>query len=174
MAEIGGDSYNIKFALWTIKGKDASNKFDIVTGGIRHIKFWSKNGTTFKAKKGSFGQKAPTAILCGINFKIDGKYHVVTGASSGQLFVWLGKDRVKEINAHEKAIQDIKVLSDNFSQDTSPSQFATAGSDGQIKIWNESLEFITLYDMKRIFYHNLGNHSHGLKSIDFISMNSVK
>eukprot|EP00752_Nemacystus_decipiens_P008508 g7598.t1 len=69
----------------------------VVTCGEKHALFWKKEGRCLVKKKGVFGRKATAQmLLCCSSLK--GK--IVTGAASGHLYVWVGRNCVRSVRGH--------------------------------------------------------------------------
>ena len=55
----------VLFALF--RGADSGGAFQLVTGGVNNVKFWSVKGKALKPTLGLFGKKGKVAILCAAN-----------------------------------------------------------------------------------------------------------
>jgi WD40 repeat protein len=160
-----GDNNPVTFAAWARvpakKGDD--DTYPLVTGGVRHIRFWKIEGTSLTAKKGVFGKVTPpAALLCATSHCVNGEWRLVTGASTGELLVWNGRECIQSRPAHEKALQCmVSVGGDKEDM----ARLITGGREGKVKVWNWSLESIMEYDVSS-FRHVI---EPSLRAIDALS-----
>ena len=113
---------------------DTSN-FNMVSGGMNHIKFWTIDGANLTSSRGIFGTVGKVQpMLCGA--ALHTKF--ITGTVSGHLYCWSGRKLEKIIRAHEKGINAIHA---------SPGGLVTGGKDGFVKIWASNLEHLKSYDL---------------------------
>ena len=111
----------VLFAMWPTGLRNGH--FDIVTGGMRHIKFWNVCGRNLKPTSGVFGRLAKLQPLtCAEN--ID--HQLVTGTVTGHLYVWEGRTVVRVVKAHTHTINDMHSTGELL---------VTGGKDGAIKVW---------------------------------------
>lgn len=86
------------------------NRF--ATGGSGFVTFWSDDeNSTYIQKQGLWGNIASkdTTTLCVSSHPNEVEGEVVTGCLSGHLLVWSGRNCVKKINAHFKALNAMYV-----------------------------------------------------------------
>ena len=70
---------------------------DFASCGVDHVHFWSRHGRTFRRQRGLLGKKtSKQPLLCVAGFGES----VITGAISGNLLVWEGRNCVRSIKAH--------------------------------------------------------------------------
>jgi len=135
-AKCKGSKDKIRFVHFT--GLD---DFDLVSGGDRHVKFFTLCGKNLKSKKGIFGTKGKIqTILCAAT--VGGK--VVTGARDGSLYSWEGRQVSSKTSAHESSVNAMFVTATSYGQD----QLITGGKDGQVRIWSSELEPTKTFDLK--------------------------
>jgi microtubule-associated protein-like 6 len=104
------------------------SKAELVTFGVKHVKFWTLAGRALTGKKGMFGQKGEIqTIACGEHTKSG---YTVSGTASGDLYLWKAGKIVKVIEAAHAG----PVLAMTYVPERD--FLATGGRDGQIKVWN--------------------------------------
>ncbi|OQS03517.1 microtubule-associated protein, partial [Thraustotheca clavata] len=152
LASIGGDDdhsigiWEDKGGAWSngllmasCKGDKSVNLFALsapqpgffVTGGAKHILFWSVQGKTVTSSKGQFGKLGVIQTLCcACNFKDNA---TLTGGDNGDLYVWTGNTVTKSVKAHDGALTALFATS---KLDT----VISGGKDGKVCVWNSSLQ----------------------------------
>ena len=71
----------------------------LVTVGVKHIKFWSAVGGGFTSKRGVFGKKGkPTTMLC-VEYGAEGV--CFTGGADGHIYHWNGSTLTKTVEGHK-------------------------------------------------------------------------
>ncbi|CAM9158468.1 unnamed protein product, partial [Scytosiphon promiscuus] len=107
----------------------------VVTCGERHALFWKKERQSLVKKKGVFGRKATAQMLlcCA---PLQGK--VVTGAASGHLYVWSGRNCVRSLRGHYGSVTAI------FS---GPYGLISGGKDMRVRLWSPKMEAGATFDM---------------------------
>jgi microtubule-associated protein-like 6 len=111
------------------------SEFQMVSGGLSHIKFWSLEGANMTSSKGLFGTTGKVQPMlcgapCGTKF--------ITGTVSGHLYVWVGRKLEKIVRAHERCINAIC---------SNAGGLVTGGKDGFVKVWATNLEHLKSYDL---------------------------
>ena len=72
----------------------------LVTVGVKHIKFWTRAGGGFTSKRGVFGKAGKlTTMLC-VAFGGEGG-QCFTGGASGLVYHWSGSSLRKTVEAHK-------------------------------------------------------------------------
>jgi microtubule-associated protein-like 6 len=109
-------------------------RFQLMTGGVSHVTFWTLNNRRLMPTPGKFGKKGRLQpVMCGAT--VD-KY-IVTGTVSGHIYVWdmEGPTVVRSIKAHSKTINTM------YSRSTigAGTVLLTGSKDGIIKLWNHNL-----------------------------------
>eukprot|EP00981_Chlorochromonas_danica_P011760 scaffold4247_cov174-Ochromonas_danica.AAC.21 len=107
------------------------NSILFVSGGRFHIKFWSFTGNSLEPYYGEYSKQIKiNTLLCGAQVGRS----LVTGSTSGHLYVWKGRKLDRYIRAHERGITSITCFSNN--------QVVTASKDGIMKIWASDFQHI--------------------------------
>ncbi|ETW03494.1 hypothetical protein, variant [Aphanomyces invadans] len=130
----------------TAKGDKNVNLFAIalprliVTGGVKHILFWTLQGKTVSHAKGQFGKLATQQpLLCACSF-FDNT--TLTGAENGDLYHWTGNTVTKSVKAHDGALSALySVVADKAYM------VVSGGKDGKVCVWNQSLQQTSSFSM---------------------------
>ena len=123
-------------------------------------------------QRGLFGKKASAqAILCAKAF---GEV-VVSGAASGHLYVWEGRNCIRAVKAHSGAITALHVIGkiDDGTGEVSasgpstgglekPGGLCTGSTDGKIQLWSAELEVGACFDLA-----SLGGVSKTVQSVNW-------
>lgn len=130
-----------------------STKDAIVTGGVKHLLFWTIQGkNSMTAKKGQVGkvgtlQQFPTG--CAFAATAGGNDDTfVTGTATGELYVWKGNQLSKTVKAHAGEVR--VVVSTGFYVDSRgqrASVLLSGGKDGRIVVWNNSFQSIRSFSL---------------------------
>ncbi|RHY99794.1 hypothetical protein DYB31_016736, partial [Aphanomyces astaci] len=127
--------------MTTSKGDKNVNLFAIalprqafVTGGVKHILFWTLQGKTVSHVKGQFGKLATQQpLLCACSFY---DQTTLTGADNGDLYHWTGHTVTKSVKAHDGSLSALfSVLQPDKSYTV-----VSGGKDGKVCVWNQSLQ----------------------------------
>ena len=95
LATTRGHKDKIFMASWNPLSSD-----QIVTVGVKHIKFWNQVGGGFTSKRGVFGAKGKAcSMLCVVFGKADGHCH--TGGLDGLVYHWTGNNLQSTTAAHK-------------------------------------------------------------------------
>jgi len=132
-ASCKGSKQKVFFAHFTGAGD-----FDIVTGGQKHVLFYTIDGTSssLNSKKGIFGKKGKIqSVLSAAT--VGGC--VVTGTAIGHLYKWKGRIVEDAVTAHAKSVNDMFTCANG--------QLVTGSKDGTVKIWSDSLESLHEFDI---------------------------
>lgn len=89
------------------------------SAGDKHFKAWTI-GNTLTGKRGTFGKHDKRIGSC----KAAGKY-VLSGAITGELYVWQGKNISKTVKLHDRPLDAIHVTAQNVF---------TGGRDGKVNV----------------------------------------
>ena len=111
------------------------------TCGQNHVHFWARAGSTFSRQRGLFGKKISLQAMnavCAVN-----KY-VVTGATTGHLCVWEGRNCVRAIKAHSGAITALYVVEGDAGG------LCSASSDGKVQLWSNKLDVGSMFDISAL------------------------
>ncbi|DBA05060.1 TPA: hypothetical protein N0F65_000748 [Lagenidium giganteum] len=118
--------------------EDASYNYHLVSGGKDHVLFWKLDSPNLVATFGVFGAKAQQQpILCGQS--IDNI--VVTGTSTGHLYVWEACAVTRAIPAHQGAVYALHATTNGC---------VSGGRDGHIKVWSRSLAPLGDFDVSEV------------------------
>lgn len=101
----------------------------IVTVGIKHIKFWQQVGAGFTSKRGVFGSAGKLDTMLSIAFRKGG--NAVTGASNGMVYRWTGSALASTHKAHKGPVFAILSVERGF---------VTGGKDGTIRLWDDDFK----------------------------------
>jgi len=167
LATAKGDKQVVMFTNWIAleHPKVKENEFEFVSGGGSGINFWKLEGAVATKKSGKFGKKYKKApLLCAGNIQTKDGWRVVVGASTGDLYLF---DETKEVtnsveNAHESAVLSI------CDVDTDGAMFITGSKEGVVKIWNNSMQPASSYDLSS---YSLVDSAIG--SVDVIKIDGV-
>ena len=150
LATVGQDKYNCLAVYdWRSATKIFSSRIceqktlDVAFGtgdvtvacGVNHIYFWAKEGRYYTKKRGLFGklgklQPQLCIVPCGNK--------MVSGTASGYLYVWSGRNCVKQIKAHHGSINALYY---------SEKGIVSGGKDMKVRMWTLSLEKGATFDM---------------------------
>ena len=114
---------------------------DFASCGVDHVHFWSRHGRTFRRQRGLLGKKtSKQPLLCVAGFGES----VITGAISGNLLVWEGRNCVRAIKAHSGAVTALHVVSREGELGLG---LASGSTDGKVQLWSSSLEVGATFDI---------------------------
>lgn len=155
--------------LW-IRYIDEDTDYPIIVGGVKAVYFFKVLGKTLEKVKGTFGRKRklqpilcssvayltlpetnsqPTSLFGGNVDDNDGSatkfdhYFLVTGTTTGHLYIWKSQRVTSKITAHDAPIYCICSLNQK-----STGGFITAAKEGLIKIWNMQLQMIHSFNVQ--------------------------
>jgi microtubule-associated protein-like 6 len=135
-----GDQQKVLFIRFSNLPSAISN-YKIVTGGINHIKFWTLNGRNVKGQRGLFGDMGkvqPQLCCASASQAVQGRAAVVSGTVGGHIYVWDGRKLCKAIKAHQRCCNALYSCAAGL---------VSGGKDGLIKLWDNSLAFVHMYDL---------------------------
>ena len=114
------------------------NKFSVVTCGDQSIKFWRQIGRNFSFKKGKLGKRGTNQMFyCVGSVESD----VVIGTEDGHLYRFRNANLRQAIKAHVGTVNAMHCI---------PGRGLCTGSEnGEIKIWNNDLEVLQEFEVKR-------------------------
>ena len=136
---------------------DADNNNDFVTVGVKHIKFWSLDGSKLNETKGLLGRKGDRQPFLTVTTT---SRYTVAGTQGGELYCFSGRKLAKIVDAHQKCVYSIKADGDTLY---------SAGRDGYVSCWN-------MNTLKRTQTVNLNKHedpevlkagTNAVRAIDF-------
>uniref|UniRef100_A0A7S2V7Z0 Anaphase-promoting complex subunit 4 WD40 domain-containing protein n=2 Tax=Fibrocapsa japonica TaxID=94617 RepID=A0A7S2V7Z0_9STRA len=132
------DKNRVLFAAFT-GGTGPDGCYQLVTGGIKHIKFWKINSRNLSSKKGLFGKVGKIQPITNATV-VEGK--VVTGTSSGDLYVWEGHQCASKVAAHSGPV--------SCASSTSRGGLITGGKDGKIILWDNELSQLEQFELSKL------------------------
>ncbi|XP_013391678.1 echinoderm microtubule-associated protein-like 6 [Lingula anatina] len=110
---------------------------ELVTCGVKHIKFWTLSGNSLTSKKGVFGKVGEIQTMLCLAFGPEDITY--SGSMSGDIYVWKGNNLARVVqNAHKGAV---------YSMDTADEGYASAGKDGCVCLWDSDFKPITSIDL---------------------------
>jgi len=113
--------------------------YTLVTGGVKHVKFWQVHGRSLNVKRGIFGKKAKLqAVLCAATLTGNVTPVVITGTVSGHIYAFQGRRVEKVVLAHTASVNCLYSTSKGV---------ASGGKDGYVKLWDPSLNKIAEFCM---------------------------
>ncbi|CAM9100029.1 unnamed protein product [Discosporangium mesarthrocarpum] len=117
-----------------------------VTCGVDHLRLWTSHGGAYQMDKGIFGRKgALQPMLCCTSLGDRENLTVLSGSTSGHLYVWEGRNCIRCIKAHTGALTAI-------ARDANQGEegFVTGSADGKIQLWNSKLEMGMCIDIRAL------------------------
>ncbi|CAN0063286.1 unnamed protein product [Pylaiella littoralis] len=146
----------------TVLGCHVVHEDLFVSCGVDHLRLWSRVGGSFELEQGIFGRKgARQPMLCCTSLGDEGSKIVLTGSTSGHLYVWEGRNCTRCIKAHTGAIMAV-----TRGNGVEVQGLATGSADGKVQIWTSSLEMAVCIDVKA-----LGPISHMIHSLSWDVIN---
>lgn len=113
---------------------------EIVSCGVKHIKFWTLCGNSLQSRKGVFGKVGEIQTQLCLAFGPNQTTY--SGTLSGDIYVWCGNNLQSVIpDAHEGPV---------YTLYTSEEGYASGGKDGIIKLWDGNFKPITTINMTTI------------------------
>ncbi|CAM9857262.1 unnamed protein product, partial [Chrysoparadoxa australica] len=119
-----------------------------VTCGHNHVNFWTKAGGSYQVSEGIFGRVGflqPQLCIAGCGDR------VVSGSSSGHLYVWEGRNCTRCMKAATGAITCVTAATDKG--------FAMGSADGKIQLWSLELEMGALFEVRGLGSLSTSIHS---------------
>lgn len=120
------------------------NPYDgrLVTGGVKHIKFWVMEGGYLVGKRGVYGRMGAVSTILSIAFHTDGS--TLTGTQGGIVYQWAdgGEQCIQKFEAlHQGPVHDIFVNEDYI---------VTGGKDGKVNFFTQYMEKVFTIDMAKV------------------------
>lgn len=125
------------YSLWIAEPEQFDCSF--VSGGATSVHFWKIEGSAVTKKESRFAKFPQKPILCAAGLKMkDGKFTLITGSSTGSLYVFEKDRECKNMieNAHGGAV--ITLVGSKEGDFV-----ISGGSDKCVKVWNHALQAIT-------------------------------
>jgi WD40 repeat protein len=163
-------SVNVSLSkMFWISHSDENCEYPILAGGTRCLYFFKPAGKTLEKLKGTFGRKRKIqSILCAVEITLSGRSLVsasanrlsmrdndptrspdslervlLTGTVTGHVYFWLSQRIKTTLTAHDAPIYAICAL-DHYAG----GRFATGAKDGLVKIWSESLQLLSTFNLQ--------------------------
>lgn len=111
----------------------ASGDYQLVSGGVNHMNFWTLSGCELHCTKGLFGRKGkeqPIMAVATLGRK------VVTGTVSGHFYVWEDNVVGRALKAHDESVNCIRAHERGF---------ISCGKEGTIKLWDGEFQYFTCF-----------------------------
>lgn len=161
-AEEKGDKGDVTFLKWVHdKNKMVfTGEYQFISGGGDKVNFWKLQGSKLSKKAGRFGKYKQSALACAANIQISqDQYRVVVGTASGDLYVY---EERETNNSIEKAhLGGVLTMAEGGSDCLF---LVTGGKDGNIKVWNQALQPVSVFEISKQF--SIANGS--VASIDIL------
>uniref|UniRef100_K3XBQ4 HELP domain-containing protein n=1 Tax=Globisporangium ultimum (strain ATCC 200006 / CBS 805.95 / DAOM BR144) TaxID=431595 RepID=K3XBQ4_GLOUD len=111
----------------TFVDDSSSSSYHIVSGGNHHVLFWRLDPPNLVGTFGVFGARAQSQpVLCGASLGAA----VVTGCSTGHIYVWESCTVSKAVPAHNGAV---------YALHTAKEGYVSGGRDGHVKLWSQTM-----------------------------------
>lgn len=85
------------------------NPEQLVTAGMKHIKFWTQTGGGFTSKRGTFGDVGKNETMMCVTYGKNSD-QVFSGGASGKVYIWQGNVLKGAVQAHEGPVFAMQVL----------------------------------------------------------------
>ena len=135
---------------------------NLVTVGVKHIKFWSQVGGGFTSSRGIFGNLSGIENMMCIAFGKT-KDLCYTGGGNGSVFMWKDQRLAKVIPAHNGPIFAI------YAHEQWEA-YVSGGKDGCIILWNNQFSQIHKYSLNKT---SLTKNSKGMLLFDNPSVRAI-
>ncbi|EGZ30558.1 hypothetical protein PHYSODRAFT_471884 [Phytophthora sojae] len=160
-SDASNGSWTLAKLLATGKGDKGVNRFasfgtnadTIITGGVKHVLFWTIQGKAIASKKGVVGKQGTLQTFpSGCNFGGD----FVTGTAGGELYVWRGSDLSRTVKAHDGEVRVVTstTLSDNPAGKTAV--LLSGGKDGRVIMWSSAYQSLKCFDLDAMHVGSFG------------------
>lgn len=85
------------------------NPEQLVTAGMKHIKFWTQTGGGFTSKRGTFGDVGKNETMMCLTYGKNSD-QVFSGGASGKAYIWQANVLKGAVQAHEGPVFAMQVL----------------------------------------------------------------
>lgn len=149
-----GDKQPTLFLSWLSPQHAMSSECHFISGGLRSMSLWKVEGSSLVKKQARLGKKiSAAAYLCMVNIPNKEKtaFNVFFGSSTGDILTLQDREiQIAVEKAHDKGVQSLAVIQPqaNDGGDSSAALLISGGKDGCVKIWNPSLQMISILDLK--------------------------
>lgn len=129
-----------------------SNTLDLVTVGVKHIKFWKDVTSQLPAcEAANFAEIGRNQTFLSVS--AFGRFSIV-GTADGNLYIFEGSSLKQMVKAHIGGVYSMHVTAN-------PLQLFTGGHDGVVRVWDANFECVKEYPMESISK----NHMHAARAI---------
>jgi WD40 repeat protein len=140
---INGDWSDTRLAFHTLAGREKvhfalfdAGRNNIVSGGRRHVNFWSERHSTLVLSKGVLSENCiHETFVCGVSVN---ESLLITGTRSGSFVIWKETKIVEEIKAHNDCVVSLCAC---------PEGFISGCAKGVIILWSANLQKVASYDV---------------------------
>ncbi|KAF1326534.1 Microtubule-associated protein, partial [Globisporangium splendens] len=116
----------------------SSSSYHVVSGGNHHVLFWRLDPPSLVGTFGVFGARAQSQpVLCGASLGAA----VVTGCSTGHLYVWESCAVSKAVPAHNGAVYALHATKEGY---------VSGGRDGHIRLWSQTMAPLADFDVNGV------------------------
>jgi len=156
-----GSTNKVLFVEWLHSDEGG---FQLATGGVKHLSFWSLQGRSARPKAGLFGKVGKIQpLVSAASISLEGSWKLVTGTATGDLYIWSGRECSISIpSAHSGAINTV-------CSNTQGRLLLSGGKDSHVKMWKpagNTLELILNFDLKTLVEGALNPI---IRAVDFLS-----
>jgi WD40 repeat protein len=140
---MNGDWSDARLAFHTLAGREKVNfalfdagRNNIVSGGRRHVHFWSERHSMLALSKGVLSKNCiDETFVCGVS--VNDKL-LITGTKSGSFVIWEETKIVNEIQAHNDCVMSLRAC---------PEGFISGCTKGVVILWSANLQKVASYDV---------------------------
>ena len=114
----------------------------LVTGGVKHLKFWVMEGGYLVGKRGVYGRMGAVSTILSIAFHPDGS--TLTGTQGGCVYQWAdgGEQCIQKFETvHQGPVHDLFVNEDYI---------ISGGKDGKVHFFTQYFEKVFTIDMAKV------------------------
>jgi microtubule-associated protein-like 6 len=111
--------------------------------GDAYVNFWMKTSEGYVKRRGNFSRLSPVQAQTCIS-AIGSEDSVVTGTSSGEIFLWTDRNCVRTVKGHKGGV--VSIYASMFG-------VLTGGKDFRIRLWTHKLEPGAIFNLAS-FGHN--------------------
>lgn len=109
----------------------------VAVGGDSYLYFWSESAEGYLKRRGNFSRYAPQQPITALA-QIGGNDSLVAGSASGQLFLFIDRNCVRNVKAHEGTVNALYASSHGL---------LSGGRDHRVRLWTAKLEPGATFDM---------------------------
>ena len=140
---MNGNWSDARLAFHTLAGREKvdfvlfdAGRNNIVSGGRRHVNFWSERHSTLHLSKGVLSKNCINQrFVCGVSVN---EKLLITGTKSGSFAIWEKTKIVKEIQAHNDCVMSLRAC---------PEGFISGCAQGVVILWSANLQKVASYEV---------------------------